>query len=71
MPKQEVANPMNIWGLAVVDGLMIVETIQCLCNSRGRIPVCQTQHGVDVGPLLWPRQLSPVSHVSQNNWKYG
>ena len=43
---------MDIWGLAVVNGLVIVETVQCLCNSRGSIRMCQTQYGINVGLLL-------------------
>ena len=43
---------MDVWGLVAVNGLVIVEWIQCLCNSRGSIPMCQTQYGINVGLLL-------------------
>ena len=52
MPKNEMANPMDIRGLTVVNGFVIVKTIQGLCNPRNSILLCQTQHGINVGLLL-------------------
>jgi hypothetical protein len=71
MPKNEVANPMDMRGLVVVNSLVIVKAIQGLCNSRGSILLCQTQHGIDVGLLLRLRQLSPVPHVRQTIGQVG
>lgn len=52
MPEKEVADPMDIQSLVVVNCLVIVEAIDSILYPRNGFLPCQTEDCVDVRLLL-------------------
>jgi hypothetical protein len=55
---------VDIWGLARVNSLKIVETVESTGQARFGVQVCQAVDGVNVLGLLLATQLSPIENVS-------
>lgn len=63
MPKNEVTDPVYVWRLTIMDRLMVVETVQCIRDSRNGVLLRQTQYSVNIRLLLRPRKLTPMFAV--------
>lgn len=63
MPKNEVTDPVYVWRLTIMDRLMVVETVQCIRDSRNGVLLRQTQYSVNMRLLLRPRKLTPMFAV--------